>query len=66
MAWGNEGEHRAIFHHMEQTELDSIRDPDWATPLMECHTDPVEGYLHTALSSGEVLPFSVALALTYE
>ncbi len=42
------------------------RDPDWVTLLMGCHEDPTEGYLHTVLSSGEVLPFSDVLALAYE
>ena len=33
---------------------------------MECHSDPEEGYLHTVLATGEVLPFSLALAVAYE
>ncbi len=39
---------------------------DWTAPLLECNTDPVEGYLHDSLSSGYVLPISLALALAYE
>ncbi len=33
---------------------------------MECHSDLEEGYLHTILATGEVLPFSLALAVAYE
>ncbi len=41
-------------------------DRDWFGPLMECHSDPIEGYLHIVLATGEVLPFSLALVLVYE
>ncbi len=41
-------------------------DRDWVVPLMGCHSDPEEGYLHTVLATGEVLPFSLALAVAYE
>ncbi len=41
-------------------------DRDWVAPLMECHSDPEGGYLHTVLATGEVLPFSLALAVVYE
>ncbi len=48
---------------MQRTDLAIGNDPDWAVPFMECHADPTEGYLHVVLSSGEVLPLSMALAL---
>ena len=41
-------------------------DRDWVAPLMECHSYPEEGYLNTVLATGEVLPFSLALAVAYE
>ncbi len=40
--------------------------PEWKAPLRRCREDPSVGYLHTVLSTGEVLPFSDAIALTYE
>ena len=43
-----------------------VNDKDWAGPLMACHADPAEGYLHTILSSGKVLPLSMGLALVCE
>ena len=33
---------------------------------MGCHEDPTAGHLHMVPSSGEVLPFSNALALVYK
>lgn len=51
---------------MSLTDAAIRRDPDLVTPLKRCHEDPVEVYLHTVLPTGEVLPFSDELALTYE
>ncbi len=51
---------------MWKTDEAIQRDPDWKATLRRCREDPVEGYLHTVLLAGEVLPFSDAVALTYE
>ncbi len=66
MSWGNPGEQATIHHHMSQTDAAIRRDADWVALLKRCREDPAEGYLHTVLPSGEILPFSDALALTYE
>ncbi len=58
LTWDNTVEHGAIHRHIGKVAM--VSDQDWATSLIECHADPAEGYLHTALSSREVLPFSVA------
>ncbi len=51
---------------MRETTRGIESDDDWKSLLLNCHVDPLEGYLHTVLLSREVLPFSVALALAYE
>ncbi len=51
---------------MKEAAIALSNDRDWVAPLMECHSDPEEGYLHTALATGEVLPFRLALAVAYE
>ncbi len=66
MSWGNPGEQPAILRHMRKTDEAIRKDPDWKAPLRRCQEDPSEGYLHTVLPTGEVLPFSDAVALTYE
>ncbi len=66
MSWGNAQEQRAIRHTMRKAATAISNDRDWFGPLMECHSDPREGYLHAVLATGEVLPFSLALALVYE
>ncbi len=65
-SWGNAGERPSICHTMEEGADALSNDRDWVAPLMECHSDPDEGYLHTVLATGEVLPFSLALAVAYE
>ena len=66
ISWGNTQERKAIRHTMREAASALRDDRDWFGPLMECHSDPEEGYLHTVLASGEVLPFSLALAVAYE
>ncbi len=66
MSWGNAQEQKAIRRTMKEAASALSDDRDWFGPLMECHSDPEEGYLHTALATGEVLPFSLALAVAYE
>ncbi len=51
---------------MRKTDESIQRDPDWKATLRRCREDPTEGYLHTVLPAGEVLPFSDAVALAYE
>ncbi len=51
---------------MRTTDAAIKNDPDWATTLRRCREDPTEGYLHTVLPTGEVLPFSKAVAIAYE
>ncbi len=51
---------------MWKTDEADQRDPDWKAMLRRCREDPSEGYLHTVMPAGEVLPFSDAAALTYE
>ena len=65
-SWGNAQERPKIRRIMEESAEALASDRDWVAPLMECHSDPEEGYLHTALATGEVLPFSLALAFAYE
>ncbi len=65
-SWGNAGERPTIRRTMEEGAIALENDRDWVAPLMECHSDPEEGYLHTVLATGEVLPFSLALAVAYE
>ncbi len=50
---------------MWKTDEAIQRDADWKATLRRCREDPAEGYLHTVLPAG-VLPFSNAVALTYE
>ncbi len=59
-SWGN------LQEHMRTTDAAIQNDPDWATTLQRCREDPTEGYLHTVIPTGEVLPFSEALAIAYE
>ncbi len=59
MSGGNAQEHWAIRRTMRDAAIAITNDWDWFGPLMECH-------LHTVLSTGDVLPFSLALALVYE
>ncbi len=66
MSWGNLQEQPAILRHMWKTDETIQRDPDWKATMRRCWEDPTEGYLHTVLPAGEVLPFSDAMALTYE
>ncbi len=66
MSWGDAQERKAIRRTMREAASALRDDRDWFGPLMECHSDPEEGYLHTVLASGEVLPFSLALAVAYE
>ncbi len=65
-SWGNAQERPSIRCTMEEGADALGSDKDWVAPLMECHSDPEEGYLHTVLATGEVLPFSLALAVAYE
>ncbi len=65
-SWGNAQERPKIWCLMEESAEALANDRDWVAPLMECHSDPEEGYLHTVLATGEVLPFSLALAVAYE
>ncbi len=57
MSWGNAQERQAIRRTMKEGDAALSNDRDWFGPLMECHSDPKEGYLHTVLVTGEVLPF---------
>ncbi len=66
MSWGDAQEQRAIRRTMKEAATALINDQDWFGPLMECHSEPQEGYLHTILATGEVLPFSLALAVVYK
>ncbi len=66
MSWGNAQERRAIWHTMKEAATVLSHDRDWFGPLMECHSDPKEGYLYTVLATEEVLPFNLALAVVYE
>ncbi len=63
---GNSQERLGILQHMRTTEKAIKSDPDWATTLRRCREDPTEDYLHTVLPTGEVLPFSEAVAIAYE
>ena len=65
-SWGNAGERPTIRRTMEEGAIALENNRDWVAPLMECHSDPEEGHLHTVLATGEVLPFSLALAVAYE
>ena len=51
---------------MRTTDTAITNDPDWKTMLRRYREDPTEGYLHTVLPTGEVLPFSEAVAMAYE
>ncbi len=64
--WGNAQERRVIRRTMKEAATALSSDRDWFASLMECHSDLEEGYLHTVLATGEVLPFSLALAAAYE
>ncbi len=66
MSWGNAQERRAIWRTMKEAATALSNDRDLFGPLMEYHSDPEEGYLHTVLATGEVLPFGLALAVAYE
>ncbi len=65
-SWGNAQERPSIRRTMEEGADALSNDRDWTAPLMECHSNPEEGYLYTVLATGEVLPFSLALAVAYE
>ncbi len=65
-SWGNVQERLGILQHMWTTDTAIKSYPDWATTLRRCREDPMEGYLHTVLPTGEVLPFSEAVAIAYE
>ncbi len=65
-SWGNAKEQPGILQHMWTTDKVIKSDPDWANTLRRCREDPTEDYLHTVLPTGEVLPFSEAVAITYE
>ncbi len=64
-SWGNLQEQLGILKRMRNTDEAIQNDPDWAVTLRRCREDPTEGYLHTVLPAGEVLPFSNAVALAY-
>ncbi len=64
--WANERECRTVCSQMEETSQAIGADEDWQVPLLECHLDPTEGYLHTVFPSGDVLPFSMSFTLTYD
>ncbi len=51
---------------MRTTDAAIENDLDWTTTLRRYREDPMEGYLHTVLPMGEVLPFSEAVAIAYE
>ncbi len=65
-SWGNLQEQPGILQHMRTTDAAIENDPDWAATLRRCREDPTEGYLHTVLPMGEVLPFSEAVVIAYE
>ncbi len=65
-SWGNLQEQLGILQHMWKTDAAIRNDPDWANTLQRCREDPAEGYLYTVLPTGEVLPFSEAVAIAYE
>ncbi len=50
---------------MRTTDTAITNDPDWKRTLGRYREDPTEGYLHTVLPTGEVLPFSEAVAIAY-
>ncbi len=66
MSWGNPGEQPAILKHMWKTDEAIQRGHDWKATLNRCQENPSDGYLHTVMPTGEVLPFINAAALTYE
>ncbi len=53
---------------MEEGATALENDRDWVAPLMECHWSATQTLrnLHTVLATGEVLPFSLVLAVAYE
>ncbi len=51
---------------MRITDAAIEKDPEWATTLRRYREDPTEGYLHTVLPTGEVLPFSEVVPIAYE
>ena len=65
-SWRNLQEQPGILKHMQTTDEAIQNDPNWAVTLRRCREDPAEGYLHTVLPAGEVLPFSDAVAMAYE
>ncbi len=65
-SWGNLQEQPGILKHMWTTDEAIQNDPNWAVTLRRCPEDPAEGYLHTVLPAGEILPFSEAVAIAYE
>ena len=65
-SWGNVQEQPGILQHMWTTDAAIKKDPDWASMLQRCREDPREGYLHTVLPTGEVLPYSKAVAIAYD
>ncbi len=48
------------------TDAAITNDPDWKRTLRRYREDPTEGYLHTMLPTGEVLPFREVVAIAYE
>ncbi len=65
-SWGNVQEQPGILQHMWITDAAIKNDLDWSKTLRRYREDPTEGYLHTVLPTGEVLPFSEAMAIAYE
>ncbi len=65
-SWGNVQEQPGILQHMRTTDAAIENDPDWTATLRKYREDPTEGYLHMVLPTGEVLPFSEAVAIAYE
>ncbi len=51
---------------MGETSQAIATNDEWKVPLLDCHIDPMEGYLHTVFPSREVLAFSLVLTLAYE
>ncbi len=65
-SWGNLQEQPGILQHMRTTDEAIKNDPNWANTQRRCREDPAEGYLHSVLPTGVVLPFSEVVAIAYE
>ncbi len=65
-SWGNVQEQPGILQHMRTTDAAIENDPDWIATLRRYREDLTEGYLYMALPTGEILPFSEAVAIAYE